>query len=336
MLKGPLTLLTGFMLICLGNSVSAQTAPPALGLPVACKIGSDCFVQKLVDLQPGPGRQDYRCGTFTTEEHKGVDIRVRTLADMAKGVAVLAAADGVVLRTRDGMADQNIRLAGQETIGGKDAGNGVVIAHGNGWETQYSHLRKDSVRVKNGDRVTAGTVIGFIGMSGNTEYPHVHFDVRKDGQVVDPFLAAGRAQTCAASGTPAAGLWRSDIASQLSYAPTFIISAGFSAAPPTPVDMRKLPSPVMRLPASSAALVMWVDASAIQSGDIEKTSLTDPAGKIIFKNETQLSKSALSWFSYFGKKRPAPGWPAGNYRGTYELVREGKIIARTDASVVIQ
>ncbi|WP_247877773.1 M23 family metallopeptidase [Azospirillum thiophilum] len=71
---------------------------------------------------------------------------------------------------RDGMEDVSIRQSGGAPAG-YDAGNAVVVDHGNGWETQYSHLKRGSVAVRPGVRVEAGTVLGQIGLSGRTEFP---------------------------------------------------------------------------------------------------------------------------------------------------------------------
>ena len=109
---------------------------------------------------------------------------------MAKGVQVLAAAAGTVLRLRDGMDDVSIRVTGADAVKDREAGNSLIIDHGNGWETQYGHLRKGSIIVKPGQTVTAGQPIALMGLSGNTEFTHTHFEVRHNGKPVDPYTGA--------------------------------------------------------------------------------------------------------------------------------------------------
>ena len=140
------------MFLC-GTGSALAAEPFRIGLPVECAFGSICSVQNYVDLDPGPGRLDPGCGRLTYDGHDGTDFRVRDLIAMEEGVRVLAAADGVVKATRDGMADVSIREIGREAVSGREAGNGVLIDHGGGWETQYSHLRSGSVSVEPGDRV---------------------------------------------------------------------------------------------------------------------------------------------------------------------------------------
>src|SRR5690348_1407100 len=72
-----------------------------LGLPAACTLGKDCFVQQFADDDTRPGEAaDPFCGSATYDGHDGTDLRVLSLADVARGVAVVAVTDGKVLRGR--------------------------------------------------------------------------------------------------------------------------------------------------------------------------------------------------------------------------------------------
>jgi len=63
-------------------------------------------------------------------------------------------------------------------------GNLVIVRHGNGVETRYAHLSAVGVHV--GDHVEANQPIGNVGTTGYSTGPHLHFEVRKDGQAIDP------------------------------------------------------------------------------------------------------------------------------------------------------
>jgi murein DD-endopeptidase MepM/ murein hydrolase activator NlpD len=76
--------------------------------------------------------------------------------------------------------------AGAVTSVGQNASYGkfVQLSHGNGYETLYAHAQ--SILVKEGDVIKKGQVIALSGNTGRTTGPHVHFEVHKNGRVVDP------------------------------------------------------------------------------------------------------------------------------------------------------
>ena len=95
------------------------------------------------------------------------------------GVEVLAVADGVVASIKDSIAE-NVPLSPTravpitaDTIGG----NNVILALGNRSFAYYAHLQPGSLRVKPGDRVRRGQVLGLLGTSGNSDAPHLHFHI---------------------------------------------------------------------------------------------------------------------------------------------------------------
>lgn len=63
-------------------------------------------------------------------------------------------------------------------------GNMIIINHGFGYETVYAHMSK--MNIKAGQKVKRGQVIGFVGNTGKSTAPHVHYEVRKNGTTVDP------------------------------------------------------------------------------------------------------------------------------------------------------
>lgn len=95
--------------------------------------------------------------------HEGLDFRVKT------GDMIRASASGTVIFA--GKAPERF-------------GNLVVIDHGNGWHTAYGHL--DKVTVKKGDTIRKGERLGLGGQSGEATGPELHFEIRRDGQPIDP------------------------------------------------------------------------------------------------------------------------------------------------------
>ena len=95
--------------------------------------------------------------------HNGLDMIAPS------GEPVYASADGVVrdvIRSRKGL------------------GNVVEVDHGNGYVTRYGHLA--DVEVRKGREVKKGTRIGYVGVSGNSFAPHLHYEVMRDTLVMDP------------------------------------------------------------------------------------------------------------------------------------------------------
>lgn len=310
-------------LMALGLSGAACAQEISLRLPVACEVGRTCFVQHYVDHDRTPEARDHQCGTLTYDGHDGIDIRVPTTAAMKAGVDVVAAADGQVLRTRDGMADASIAGRGRESVENTECGNGALIDHGNGWQTQYCHMAKGSLGVKSGDRVKAGDRIGQVGLSGMTEFPHLHFTVRKDGQVVDPFTAGPATQACGTAST--ASLWEPATLRSLGYEAGSVLNRGFA---PGPVTMEAIESGAAErtLPTTaSPALVAYVRAIGLKAGDVQILTLFDTNGKPVAQNKAPpLDRDKAQWMMFAGFRPPPGGFRPGLYRAIYRVERGGR------------
>lgn len=107
----------------------------------------------------------YRNDPFTKirKFHEGMDFTAKT------GTPVFATGDGVIQRADNGASG---------------FGNHIVIRHGFGYETLYAHLSRYKSRV--GQRVKRGDIIGYVGSTGRSEAPHLHYEVHKNGKVVNP------------------------------------------------------------------------------------------------------------------------------------------------------
>ena len=275
-----------------------------LALPVDCTLGETCYIQQFPDHDPGPGATDFTCGTLSYDGHDGTDFALPTRAAMAKGVNVLAAAPGTIKGIRDGVADF------APVIPGKECGNGVVIDHGQGWETQYCHLKQGSVVARTGDIVQTGTPLGQIGQSGMAEFPHLHLSVRQNLTKLDPF--APQTTTC---GPPEQDLWMHD----LPYTPGGILDVGITDHVP---DYDAIKSGLISadLPGHAPALVLWAYVFGTQSGDALLVSITGPESDIITERVVFEKTQALG-FRAVGRKLKVAGWPPGAYHGLVRLLR---------------
>lgn len=297
-------------------------AQPALSLPIRCEIGKSCFVQNYVDADPGPGAKDYRCGFLTYDGHKGTDIRVIDRAMFGRGVEVVAAAAGRVRAVRDAMADVAVSAATKRAVKGREAGNSVVVQHGDGWETQYAHMRLGSIAVRPGERVEAGQRLGIVGLSGETAFPHLHFEVRHRGKPVDPFVGTSGGEACASGRAP---LWTALAASSLAYVSTGLIGAGIASSPPRLTDATAAAPEAAK---DAPALVFWVQLYGLRAGDVGELRLVAPDGRALASRQVAFERNLAQSLAYVGKKRPPAGWPAGAYVGEYRLLRNGEEVLR--------
>lgn len=312
----------------------ANAAPegPRLSFPVACRIGETCEVQNYVDRDPGPGAKDYRCGSSTYDAHSGVDIRLADMAAQRAGVAVLAAAPGRVSRLRDGVADISVKAAGAVSATGQECGNGVVVDHGNGWETQYCHLAKGSVKVKVGDQVAAGQALARVGLSGNTEYPHLHITVRHAGATIDPFAPNAAAASCDPRAGSGSGLWDAAAAKAMSYKPGAVLNAGFAGAAVTSESLEEATLPQAR--PGAPALIAYVRAIDLRRGDVQALVLKAPSGAVLAQSTLPpLASSKAQYLVYVGKARPVGGWEPGVYSASYTVLRDNRESVRRDFEI---
>ncbi len=112
--------------------------------------------------------------TGTITSRYGESSRLRSSAHTGLGIAASA---GTPIKV---VSDGTVTFAGN----GRSYGNLVKISHGNGVETWYAHASK--IYVKQGQQVKAEDVIAAVGSTGNSTGPHLHFEIRINGNVVNP------------------------------------------------------------------------------------------------------------------------------------------------------
>lgn len=285
-----------------------------LDWPVDCVLGESCHIQNHVDHDPGPGWRDFACHALSYDGHTGTDIALATRSEIARGVPVLAAAAGQVAGVRDGMPDRPYR---GEALDGRDCGTGVRLLHDGGWETQYCHLRRGSVAVAEGDIVRPGDKLGEIGLSGRTEFAHLHLSVRKDGEIADPF-APQRATASTDACRPAEGrtLWRDAVA----HGSGALLDAGFATRVPDyeAVKDGTATTPLRR----DAPLVLFGYGYGMRAGDAMRLRILGPDG-VIFETQDGFDRARAQAFRAGGRRAPDAGWPPGRYLGEVTLLRDG-------------
>ena len=115
------------------------------------------------------------CGWQGYKGHNGVDLGWRSDETQNN---VYANSKGVVIDVRDGVDTL--------PLSARSFGNYVLVEHQNGMRSRHAHLRKGTVRVNIGQSVDENTILGIIGESGSVNGRHLHFEVYKDNNRIDP------------------------------------------------------------------------------------------------------------------------------------------------------
>ncbi len=307
-----------------------------LSSPVGCVIGSECFIQNYVDRDVNKDKaKDYRCKAMSYDGHKGTDFRVPTMAEVEAGVAVLATADGIIQGKRDGMPDIDYHKVNRKILIGKECGNGVVISHADGWETQYCHMKKGSITIEEGQEIKAGDKIGEIGLSGKTEFPHLHLSVRKDGEHIDPFSNERMTDICSKD-LPDSNLWNTATQEMMTYKEGGFLAGSFTTHEPDKTLAMKGGERNTTLPVDADAMIFWALSYGLQAGDQMVTKITTPSGMELARDEQFLNKNKAQYFKFIGKKRTNFFWSKGEYIGHFEIWRSGIKLSSNQITLIVE
>ena len=315
------------------NINEEETPEITFDLPIDCTPGDNCFVQNYVDTDPNRRWRDYMCRGLTYDRHKGTDFRIFSMKEMEAGVDVLAAADGRVKGLRKSEEDGLFINGNTQATEGKECGNGIIIAHDDGWETQYCHLKKNSIRVSRGQKVTAGTPIASVGLSGATEFSHLHFEVRHNSNTIDPFTGATTLEGCNVS---ALSHWTIAARAFLNYIPTGVLNQGIATSIPDNMAIESGQHSELEFETNAPMLIYYVRIFGLHPDDVQELILTDPQGvELAQSSEAHQGARKAQFFSYVGKERPEGEWPEGTYTAQYKLIRNGKILLQRDLGFTV-
>ena len=314
--------------------VAGAASALELRLPADCSLGKDCFLQQFPDMKKGEGAVDPYCGIATYDDHDGVDLRILSMKDIGRGVPVVAAADGVVLRGRDGMEDRLIVTAAErKAITPQACGNGVVMSHADGVETQYCHLRKGSIVVRRGQKLKAGDKIGEIGASGLVQFPHVHLSVRVNGKEIDPVTGNAVGTSCVVDPADAKPLFASSVVAAIKPDQPTVLGFGLSGSVIEYDDLVIKGPPETAKPGDQVR-VAWAWLANMRPGDRLKIALTGPDGEAVAENTTEpVDRSKAVYFSYAGKKgSPKPG----TYTLDVAVIRKGAPLLSESKTITVE
>ena len=263
---------------------AAVTVLATLGFqfPLVGEVNRDFYYVNYVDQTPGTGISDYQCALKTYDGHLGTDVTLPSFAVMDSGVTVVAGAPGTVSFVHDGEFDR------RKSNGAGGFGNHVIIEHENGFRTIYGHLATMSIVVAQGQHVTAGTVLGRVGSSGNSDMPHLHIELQRNTVVVDGF-----AGPCGALFAH----WAAPHPYQDGFA---LIQSGVSNQSMTLDLVKDPPAPVDTMTTADAQATWWVHLFNAAQGAVSRFDLYTPSGALHASFSTTHGQFySMSWWWAF-------------------------------------
>ena len=302
-------------------SVAAFALPATaieLSMPLDCEIGKTCMIQNYVDAEPGIGAKDFECGPLAYDNHQGTDFRLRNRAEIAKGYDALATAPGIVVSTINDQPDHGFAAAQDDPFG---CGNAVMVNHGAGWVSQYCHLAKGSVQVSRGQSVATGDPLGKIGSSGGTDFPHLHYAIRRFGAVVNPFTGVS---PTGCEAPPAQPLWNADLG--LAYTPSALFGFGVTKVFPS-LEIVKQDHAILTAPEGATAPVyIWLHLLGVRAGDSARLMAFGPDGRPFASELFRITEDETVYLANIGVTPSDMGmtqWPPGEYRARISFFTKG-------------
>jgi murein DD-endopeptidase MepM/ murein hydrolase activator NlpD len=295
---------------CASPTDSAVPDSPAFASPIVGRPLEELFYGAYLDQ----GGRDYNCGGKYYARHRGTDILLRNFRVQDSGVTVVAAAAGEVSVVHDGEPDRN---------GTQDSNNDwnvVYIVHPGGITSIYGHLRRGSIVVTPGQTVTAGTPLGLVGSSGFSNWPHLHFEVRRGSTAIDPWR--GPCQ-------PGLSLWQA----QLPYQNAFrVLDAGVRDGPVGgQPELLERPPDSPTITGAGGVLSFWVELYNIRA-ELLRAELRNPAGTVVqsVDNQNFLTFSAVFALATYPL---TPDLPPGKWRAVFLMRALGSPVTVEVSSV---
>lgn len=274
-----------------------------LRFPVACKLMDNCWITNHVDLNRRTGeREDYMCGKKLTDNNKSTHISLKSRSSVESNIPVIAAANGTV------------KIA--QNIGGF-CGVRVLIEHEKGWESNYCHLNPSTLQVKKGQIVKPGQIIGSIGMSGKTQWPHLSYALLRNDMVFDPFSGKTPLEGCSGYSNP---LWGGGI--NPIYEPAQVTSIGFNfgtISSKTIMDGAAKSATAMK--SQTPQISLWVMMMNIQKGDEITLKVIEPSGRILNEQIIKVDFDQKYYPVHLSTLRKNFLWDKGNYKGVVTISR---------------
>ena len=242
------------------------------------------------------------CGSKATDNNQSTHISLGTTQSHLSNIPVIATANGKVLEA------QNI---------GGFCGTRVLIDHGEGWQSSYCHLNPETLLARRNQTVQSGQVIGTIGISGQTNWPHLSYALLRNGMVFDPFSNRTNLEGCAQKSDT---LWSGGI--NPLYEPAQVTSIGFHVGYiRTNSILSGILKPAEKIRSETPQLSLWTLMMNIQKGDEISLKIVAPDMRIVKQQTIIAGKSRVRYPLFFSASRGKLLWDKGVYRGEITVTR---------------
>ena len=180
--------------------------------------------------------------------------------------------------------------------------------------------------------MTTGQPIGLVGLSGDTEFFHLHFTVRYRGKAVDPFAYGATEKSCGGGRS----LWAASLAERMQYRPREVIDFGFAALAPAMEQIESGEVDKHPVTPGSDAFVAYVRSIGLQAGDQPSLAVHGPAGAFVTNNRAALDRDKAQFLVIAGKKRTEAAWPVGRYTAMYRVTRDGSEVLQKKFDIEVR
>jgi len=160
--------------------------------------------------------------------------------------------------------------------------------------------------------------LGLVGLSGNTEFPHLHFSVRFHGKIIDPVSGLGKGSGC---NNIKNSLWETTAGVALEYIATGILKLAFADQLPARKPYYEHLNAIKILSEDTNKIIFWSHVFGVHKGDRFTMQIISPDGEILANKEETIRTNQAQRLNMIGRQRKQSIWPTGTYKGSYILQR---------------
>ena len=176
------------------------------------------------------------------------------------------------------------------------------------------------MNVSKGQEIAAGERIGRMGMSGDTDFPHLSFTLRRDKQTVDPFIGSEGFTQC---GQGEQQLWAVVDDPILAYVKPEITQGGYTELRPSlSGPLPEHADEIQVYSRQARAIYLWADFGGLRPGDEIWFRIHGPDGEPMFQHKKPIKSHFFADRHYIEFLKRTQIWPDGEYRGTVTLRRQ--------------